>query len=654
MPVPEPTSVTQSIVSETPEVEAYKLTLLKNASNLAYNVDAEGKPVTPLAQLLPQYKIAGFSDYQLDALRAAGNTGIGSFAPYLNKAQDNLTLATGTTQEAADILRKSDTRDQFGAAREAMQRAGLTAGNISSGMGYITGGIDALGRANALATDSASANLDPANAAIGGGIGALINAQNLALNSANPDYSSAQQGLTAAQQQAARYSQADIAPAMDLYGQGATGLSLAQQMAQRSDSPNYGQAQAGLGQAAGTMRGAVGTIASGQGQYDPNSALAYMNPYTQQVLQAQLGEMNRQAQIQQLANTTQAIRAGAFGGDRAAVQQAETQRSNTQLQNQAIANSYNQNYAQAQQAAMSAYEQGQQRNLAAGLGTAQAGQALAGVAGQQAGITGQQTAALQQAAQIQAGASGQQGQLAQGIGSLASNQAQLGQSGAQIQAQIASQRAGITGQQTVAQQQAAQIAAAAAAQQGQLGQGLGSLAISNEQLGQGAAGIMTNQAAAAGNLAGQQGSIYAQQAQAQQALGQGIGSLAAQQYGIGQNMATTLGGLGGQLGTLGVQQAALGQTAQQMNTNDINLLYNSGQAKQALAQQTEDAARANKLQEVYAPYQQAGFLSDIYRGHSSGAMSTTAASAAGASPFMQAVGITLPTALTVAGVKKIP
>jgi hypothetical protein len=53
-------TVTQQIVSESPAVEAYKLNLLKNASNLAYNVDANGNPVADLASQLPNYQIAGF------------------------------------------------------------------------------------------------------------------------------------------------------------------------------------------------------------------------------------------------------------------------------------------------------------------------------------------------------------------------------------------------------------------------------------------------------------------------------------------------------------------------------------------------------------------------------------------------------------------
>jgi hypothetical protein len=128
--------------------------------------------------------------------------------------------------------------------------------------------------------------------------------------------------------------------------------------------------------------------------------------------------------------------------------------------------------------------------------------------------------------------------------------------------------------------------------------------------------------------------------------------LAAQQFGIGQQTAAGLGSLGAQAGQFGINQAALGQTAQGMNQNDINFLYNSGQSQQALNQQLLDAQRATQLQQAYAPYQAAGFLSDIYRGAPSTQMSTAVASQPTASPFQQAVGIGLGTVATAAGAKK--
>jgi hypothetical protein len=140
-----------------------------------------------------------------------------------------------------------------------------------------------------------------------------------------------------------------------------------------------------------------------------------------------------------------------------------------------------------------------------------------------------------------------------------------------------------------------------------------------------------------------------------QGLGQaasGIGSLAGQEFGQGQQMASGLGQLAAQQGQLGIQQGALGQTAQAMRQGDINFLYNVGQAQQALDQQKADAQRATELQRVYSPYQQAAFLSDIYKGAPSTQMSTAVASQPSASPFQQAVGIGLGAVSTAAGAKK--
>lgn len=147
--------------------------------------------------------------------------------------------------------------------------------------------------------------------------------------------------------------------------------------------------------------------------------------------------------------------------------------------------------------------------------------------------------------------------------------------------------------------------------------------------------------------------------QRQLAMGQGltgqagtIGSLAGQEFGQGAQMASGLGQLGAQQGSIGIQQGALGQTAQAMRQGDINFLYNVGQSQQAMNQQTLDAQRATELQNVYAPYQQAAFASDIYKGAPSTQMSTSAASQPSASPFQQAVGVGLGGTTTAVAAKK--
>ena len=110
------TETTEQIVREGPEVEAFKLNLMKAAAAL--------KPPT-----LPEYQIAGFSPQQTAALEA-GQQGIGAYAPYLQAGQQALGAATATTGEAADILRGADTRGQFAAAQQAYNQAAVPASQI--------------------------------------------------------------------------------------------------------------------------------------------------------------------------------------------------------------------------------------------------------------------------------------------------------------------------------------------------------------------------------------------------------------------------------------------------------------------------------------------------------------------------------------------
>jgi hypothetical protein len=145
---------------------------------------------------------------------------------------------------------------------------------------------------------------------------------------------------------------------------------------------------------------------------------------------------------------------------------------------------------------------------------------------------------------------------------------------------------------------------------------------------------------------GQALSTAQQQQQAQMAgynqlgnLGQGIGSLAGQQFGVGAQLAQGLGSLGAQQGNLATQAAALGQSAQGMGQQDVNFLYNLGSAQQKFEQSALDAGRQNQLQQNMQPYQQLGFLSDIYKGAPSTQMGVTTAAAPTPSPFQQIAGL---------------
>lgn len=71
-----------------------------------------------------------------------------------------------------------------------------------------------------------------------------------------------------------------------------------------------------------------------------DTAQQYMNPYLQNVLNPQLDEMRRQAQITQMGNAGRLTQAGAFGGGRQAIMDAETQRNMAMEQNKAIGAGY--------------------------------------------------------------------------------------------------------------------------------------------------------------------------------------------------------------------------------------------------------------------------------------------------------------------------
>lgn len=110
-------------------------------------------------------------------------------------------------------------------------------------------------------------------------------------------------------------------------------------------------------------------------------AAQYMNPYLSAVLTPQLDELRRQSQITQMGTAGKLAQAGAFGGSRQAIMDAETQRNLLQEQNKAIG----QGYANAYDRAMGQFntEQGQAKTLADMI--SQAGQQQRGI--EQEGIT---------------------------------------------------------------------------------------------------------------------------------------------------------------------------------------------------------------------------------------------------------------------------
>ena len=291
-------------------------------------------------------------------------------------------------------------------------------------------------------------------------------------------------------------------------GLGAIGSALGQlpeaQQGFRDQQQAMLNAQA-LGQA-GTQQ-AQGMTAGADYNFDPNSYQDFMNPFMNDVIQQQYQDIQRQGDIQKQGANAQAVGAGAFGGSRQGIQQAEINRNVLDQQARTGSQLRSQGFQQAQGLAQQAASQQAQQQLA------QAGQF-----GQQAGQLGQQ---------------GMQG--AQGYGQTAT--------------------------------------------------GLGNLAQLTGQLGQ------------------------------------------------------STGALGQTVGQLGQATAGLGQMGQQMGVQDVNSLLGIGGLQQQDAQQNLDVARANSLAQQNLPYQQVGFMSDVFRGVPALQQTTSTSTAPPASTTSQMLGL---------------
>jgi hypothetical protein len=121
----------------------------------------------------------------------------------------------------------------------------------------------------------------------------------------------------------------------------------------------------------------------------PGAYQQFMSPYQQDVINTTLTEYDRQRQIAQRGIASQAIQAGAFGGGREGVQQAEFDAQSLQNRAALQAQLLQQGYGQAQQAAGTAFSQQQ---VLAGLQPT-----LAAQTSQQLGAAGTSNLAYQQA-----------------------------------------------------------------------------------------------------------------------------------------------------------------------------------------------------------------------------------------------------------------
>ena len=214
---------------------------------------------------------------------------------------------------------------------------------------------------------------------------------------------------------------------MDQVGGAQSGAMGATRRARRQ----VGQAGQALGRAGrmgiGTARQGIDRLRGTGRQFDPSSVSRFMDPFTQNVIDAQQAEIARLGEQQKIAARDQAVRSGAFGGSRGAIAQAEIGRNVLQQQAKTGAELRSQGFQQAQQAAQQAFEQAQGRRQQAAQLTGQLGQAGAqtGIsAAQQAANLGLSAEQLAQRGALEGGQLGLSG--LQGIGSLLGRQADIG------------------------------------------------------------------------------------------------------------------------------------------------------------------------------------------------------------------------------------
>jgi len=536
------TSTTEQIVREAPDIEAYKLGLLQSAKEL---VD------TPVN--IPAQQIAGMSQMQQDAL-ARTQAGVGAYQPYLQEAGYTI----GDSQE--QISGVMDQADPF--RRQAADMMLQSQQGIQGQVGTAQQGMNLA--ANAIPGQVGAAQAGMAGAAAGGrGIASFAGQEGMG------QAGGAQAGIDFASQQA-----------RGITGQAAGAL-------QQAGAMGRDTAMSGIGQLAGTT-----------GAFDPASTGAYMNQYEDAAVQQALADIQRAGDIRSQGIDAQAVQAGAFGGSRGAIQQAESGRNTLEQQARTAAGMRQQGFESAAQRAQQGFESAQGRAQQAAQLTGQLGQAGAGTSLQAAQAAGQLGLSAEQLAQqgaLQGGqlglsaaqAAGQMGLSAeQQAGQLAGQSGQLGLQGAQTQSDIAQQQGalGLQGAQT----------------QGQLAQQSGQLGLQGQELGS--------------------------------RIGEGIGNLGAQ-YGQLDLQA------GQALGQTGLQTAQLGEGVQALGQQDASFAYDMGKQQQAQQQAVMEAKRSSEVQQAYEPYQRVSYLSDIYKGAPSSQQAITQNTTPNASPAQQILGL---------------
>ena len=450
----------QTIIQrEAPEVEALKLGLIRAAKGLSETAPVGG---------LPQTQFAGYDPFQ-DQARTMASSAIGSFAPFL-------TDAFAGNQQASDML--------SGQVTDAYNNA------LAS---YTDADRDALLGTAGTRVSSGITNQDAARQGI-------ISA----LQAGNIDVDTAQNLLGTVTGNVRR----------NIFGVpgGASGVLSATDQARAAQELAVTKAREAGNYGRTTSDAAIAALAGTGGAFDPSATVSkFFNPYETNVVDRSLADLQRASDIASLQEDANAAQAGAFGGSRAGIVQAERDRNLLDAQARIAAQLRQQGYGQALQQSQQAFEAGQGRQQQLAQLTGQLGQAGAGT-------------------QLNAEQLAQQGAL--GTGQLRLQGGELGLSAEQLAAENARQR-GILGLQGASQDASGQ------AQAGALAGDMARLGLSEAEL--------------RANVGLQGAQLGMQGAQGLQSVANDIGAQAAQraalaelQSGLQSNDVSMMNQLGGQ------------------------------------------------------------------------------------------------------------
>ena len=170
-----------------------------------------------------------------------------------------------------------------------------------------------------------------------------------------------------------------------------------------SFEPFIQRASAGLDSAQATTALGIPSLQQAQQQFDPTTAntQAFMNQYQADVTKEALKQLDEQAAKAQSNLATQAQKAGAFGGSRFGVQEAELAKNLQDIKSRRIFEDLSRNFLQAQQQAIGTSEAARARNLQAapvfgqlGGQSAQIAQGIGNIGAQQFGLQQQGISSL--------------------------------------------------------------------------------------------------------------------------------------------------------------------------------------------------------------------------------------------------------------------